>query len=154
MLRSPACVDRRPSALLAGRTCRIAEGDVIPPEAEEAMRNALSSAKDLDGWLAECKSSGLGKPLTLNKEWKSADECHANFRGFCKFGHVELVRRLATGPPASAEFWLRRGSQKYNETGLVLAAKYGQQEATAVLAREGGELTYVANGSVSLVRLE
>ncbi|CAE7477809.1 Parp12 [Symbiodinium pilosum] len=70
--------------------------------------------------------AGFGKPPRIRKTWTSADELHANFRSFCKYGRLDAVSELVSS--SSKDFWCRFASKQFNETGLVLASKYGQHE--------------------------
>ena len=51
---------------------------------------------------------------------------------------------------SAKEFWCLFGSQKFNETGLVLASKYGHHEVVRVLVAPGSEIDYPANGGAAL----
>ncbi|CAE7249663.1 PARP12 [Symbiodinium sp. CCMP2456] len=65
-----------------------------------------------------------------------------------KYGRVESVSELVNG--SARDFWCLFGSQKYNETGLVLASKYGHHEVVRVLVAAGSEIDYPANGGAAL----
>ncbi|CAE7875372.1 PARP12, partial [Symbiodinium microadriaticum] len=130
------------------RTQRLSDKVPIPAEAEKDMRALLAGMEDLDEWVAKMKDSGFGRAPNISRSWESADQLHANFRNFCKYGRVETVSELVHG--SAKEFWCLFGSQKYNETGLVLASKYGHHEVVRVLVAAGSEIDYPANGGAAL----
>lgn len=119
-----------------------------PANAESDMIALLQRLPDIDEWVEKMTSLKLGNPPKILGSFSSSDELHCNFRNFCKYGHVQAVSELLHG--SAVDFWCLHGSQKFNETALVLAAKYGQHEVVKLLVSHGAEINYLANGGTAL----
>lgn len=119
-----------------------------PPNAEADMKALLQKLPDIDDWAQRMQDLKFGNPPKICKSFDTADQLHVNFRTFCKYGHVEAVTELLNG--SATGFWIHHGSPKYNETPLVLAAKFGKHEVVKMLVEHGAEINYLANGGSAL----
>ncbi|CAE7497271.1 PARP12 [Symbiodinium natans] len=131
-----------------GKTQRLPDATSPPPEAEADMKKLLAGMDDLAESLEKMAAAGFGKPPKIHTSWASAEELHSNFRTFCKYGKVEAVTELLGG--GARDFWCLSGSFRFNETGLVLACKYGHHEVVRALVAAGSEIDYLANGGAAL----
>ena len=129
-------------------TQRIPPDDEIDDDAVEELRNVMGELSDLRAWCNAEKHLKLGEKPELLHEWSSADELHGTFRMFCKYGRIDVVRELLAGH--ESEFWIRNGSAELNETGLVVAAKYGQLKMCKLLVKNAAEIDHMADGGDAL----
>ena len=127
--------------------CRLHTGSAAPEEETTVMLRLLQRhLPNLDAWVDEAARKGLGKNPVMRLVYANEDELHNNFRSLCKFGEAVLVKQIC----AQAAWFTNKSSAKFNESGLTLAAKYGQQAVVVELLRASADVGHEANGGTAL----